>query len=122
MARQRRSFSADFKARVALEALREQKTINELASEFGVHPNLIREWKKHLLDELPQVFSSRKAADEKTQEQERERMFQQIGQLQYELAWLKKTVRAKDASQQQQPSAARVKRDTPVAGGESETA
>jgi transposase-like protein len=56
MARQRRSFSADFKARVALEALREQKTINELASEVGVHPNLIREWKKHLLDELPQVF------------------------------------------------------------------
>ncbi len=94
MARQRRTFSADFKARVALEALREQKTINELASEFGVHPNLIREWKKRLLDELPQVFSSRKDADEKTREQERERMFQQIGQLQYELAWLKKTVRA----------------------------
>ena len=90
MARQRRTFSADFKARVALEAIREQKTINELASEFGVHPNLIREWKKHALDELPQVFSSRKAADEKTQEQERERMFQQIGQLQSELAWLKK--------------------------------
>jgi putative transposase len=90
MARQRRSFSADFKARVALEALREQKTINELASEFGVHPNLIREWKKQALSELPQVFSSRKAADEKTQEAERERMFQQIGQLQYELAWLKK--------------------------------
>jgi hypothetical protein len=59
--------------------------------EFGVHPNLIREWKKHLLDELPQVFSSHKAADEKTQEEERERMFQQIGQLQYEFAWLKKS-------------------------------
>src|SRR5215472_9054158 len=57
MTRQRRSFSADFKARVALEALREQKTINELASEFGVHPNLIREWKKQALSELPQVFS-----------------------------------------------------------------
>jgi transposase-like protein len=91
MARQRRSFSADFKARVALEALREQKTINELASEFGVHPNLIREWKKQALSELPQVFSTRKAADEKAREAERERMFQQIGQLQYELAWLKKS-------------------------------
>lgn len=92
MTRQRRRFSADFKARVALEALREQKTINELASEFGVHPNLIREWKKQALSELPQVFSSRKATDEKTQVEERERMFQQIGQLQYELAWLKKKV------------------------------
>ncbi len=92
MTRQRRSFSADFKARVALEALREQKTMNELASEFGVHPNLIREWKKQALSELPQVFSSRKASEEKTQEAERERMFQQIGQLQYELAWLKKKV------------------------------
>ena len=90
MTRQRRSFSADFKARVAVEALREQKTINELASEFGVHPNLIREWKKQALSELPQVFSRRKASDEKTLVAERERMFQQIGQLQYELAWLKK--------------------------------
>jgi len=92
MTRQRRSFSADFKARVALEALRERKTINELASEFGVHPNLIREWKKQALSELPQVFSSRKATDEKSQVEERERMFQQIGQLQYELVWLKKKV------------------------------
>ena len=91
MARQRRSFSADFKARVALEAIREQKTINELASEFGVHPNLIREWKKHLLEELPQVFSSRKGTEVKTQEQA-ERMFQQIGQLQYEPGWLKDLV------------------------------
>jgi transposase-like protein len=90
MARQRRSFSADFKARVALEAIREQKTINELASEFGVHPNLIREWKKQALSALPHVFSSRQATDEQAQEEERERMFQQIGQLQYELAWLKK--------------------------------
>jgi transposase-like protein len=90
MARQRRTCSADFKARVALEALRAQKTINELASEFGVHPKLIRAGKKHLLDELPQVFSSHKAAEEKTLVEERERMVQQIGQLQYELAWLKK--------------------------------
>ena len=79
MARQRRSFSAEFKARVALEAIREQKTINELASEFGVHPNLVREWKKHLLDELPQVFSNRKAADEKTQEEERSGCFNKSG-------------------------------------------
>jgi transposase len=91
MGRQRRHFSADFKARVALEAIREQHTINELASEYGVHPNLIREWKKHLLSELPQVFNSRKGDEQKTLEEERDRLFQQIGQLQYELAWLKKS-------------------------------
>ena len=48
--------------------------------------------KRSALSELPQVFSSRKATDEKTLVEERERMFQQIGQLQYELAWLKKKV------------------------------
>jgi transposase-like protein len=47
MARQRRTFSIDFKVRIAQEAIRKQKTINELASEYGVHPNLIRKWKKH---------------------------------------------------------------------------
>jgi transposase len=88
--RQRRHFSAACNAKVALEAIREQYTINELASEYGVHPNLIREWKKHLLSELPQVFSSRKGDEQKTLEAERDRLFQQIGQLQYELAWLKK--------------------------------
>ncbi|GEM_PF-3141405 len=66
MAQQRRSFSADFKARVALEALlREQKAVNELAREFGVHPSLIREWKQLLLDTLPQAFSRHKSAEEK---------------------------------------------------------
>src|SRR5260370_3911957 len=88
MGQQRRRFSADVKAKVALDAIREQRTINELASEYGVHPNLIREWKKHLLSELPQAFSSHKAEDQRTLEEERDRLFQQIGQLQYALAWL----------------------------------
>jgi transposase-like protein len=92
MGQQRRRFSADFKAKVALDAIREHHTINELASGYGVHPNLIREWKKHLLGELPQVFSSQKGDDQKALEEERDRLFQQIGQLQYELTWLKKKV------------------------------
>jgi len=90
MGRQRRTFSAEFKAKVALAAIREQRTINELASEYGVHPNMVREWKKHLLEEVPQIFSTHTAEDEKAHEEERERLFQQIGQLQYELSWLKK--------------------------------
>src|SRR5260221_341829 len=92
MGQQRRRFSADVKAKVALDAIREQRTINELASEYGVHPNLIREWKKHLLSELPQVFSSRKGDEQRILEEERDRLFQQIGQLQYELAWLKEAI------------------------------
>jgi transposase-like protein len=92
MNRQRRHFSANFTAKVALEAIREQKTLNELASEYSVHPNLIRAWKKLAVNDLPQVFTGTKEATAQAYEAERERLFQQIGQLQYELSWLKKTV------------------------------
>ncbi len=92
MGRQRRLFSLDFKAKVALDAIREQHTINELASDYGMHPTLIREWKKHLFDELPQVFNSRKGDEQWHLEEEGDRLFQQIGQLQYEFAWLKNKV------------------------------
>ncbi len=90
MSRQRRHFSADFKAKVALEAIRELKTLNEIASEYGVHPNLVREWKKQVLSEMPGIFTSTKESDIQERAAEKERLFQQIGQLQYELAWLKK--------------------------------
>lgn len=92
MGRQRHLFSLDFKAKVALDAICEQHTINELASDYGVHPTLIREWKKHLLDELPQVFNSRKGDEQWRLEEEGDCLFQQIGQLQYEFAWLKNEV------------------------------
>jgi len=90
MTQQRRSSCADFKARAALAALREPKTINDLASEFGRHPHRIRAWKRHRLDELPQGFSSRKATEPTTLAHARERMVQQIGQPQYAVARLKK--------------------------------
>ena len=90
MSRTRRQFSAEFKAKVALEAIREQRTLNEIASEYGVHPNLVREWKKQVLSEMPAIFTSTKESDAQERETEKERLFQQIGQLQYELAWLKK--------------------------------
>ena len=59
MATQRNNYGAEFKARVALEALKGHKTINELVSHFGVHPTQINKWKKHLQTELPQIFSNR---------------------------------------------------------------
>ena len=58
MATQRKIYGAEFKARVALEALKGEKTINELVSQFGVHPTQINKWKKHLQAELPQIFSN----------------------------------------------------------------
>jgi putative transposase len=91
MGRQRPRFTADFKAKVALAALREDKTRAELASEFEVHGNQIREWKKQLLDAWPAVFGKRRGQDAKQQEELVEALDQQIGQLKVELDWLKKS-------------------------------
>jgi transposase-like protein len=68
-------------------------TINELASQFGVHPTLIQDWKKHLLAGAEQVFSNGLQADTTAQaEAQKPELFEQIGRLQMELEWLKKKV------------------------------
>ena len=90
--KQRRRFSAEFKARVAREALKEQKTIAELAAEYEVHPNQISQWKKQLLDVLPEIFSRRRGEEEKRRQELTDRLYRQIGRLQVELDWLKKKV------------------------------
>lgn len=92
MSTQRKSYPPEFKARIALEALKEQKTLNQLGSEYGVHPNQVSTWKKQLQSELPRVFSSasRREASREQQEQLQSHLYQQIGQLQVELDWLKK--------------------------------
>jgi putative transposase len=87
---QRKQYSAEFKAKVALEAIKGNKTINELASQFEVHPNQITQWKKQVLEEVPQIFSTRRAQAQKGQEELTASLYQQIGQLQVELDWLKK--------------------------------
>ncbi len=90
MATQRNNYGAEFKARVALEALKGHKTINELVSHFGVHPTQINTWKKHLQTELPQIFSNRRDKREQDHEALQAQLYQQIGQLKVELDWLKK--------------------------------
>ena len=90
MANMRKGHDAAFKARVALEALKGEKTIAQISSEYGVHANQIRQWRQRLLDELPQLFSDRrKKADEGSEELQSE-LYRQIGQLKVELDWLKK--------------------------------
>jgi len=59
MAFMRKQYEAAFKAKVALEAVKGEKTIAQIATEFEVHPNQIRQWRRHLLDVLPEVFSNR---------------------------------------------------------------
>ena len=90
MIKKRRRFTAQFKTRVARAALREDKTLAELASQFGIHANQITQWKRQALDALPDAFGRRKAADTKAAEAHESRLYEQIGKLQVELEWVKK--------------------------------
>jgi len=93
MAGKRRRFTAEFKARVVRAALREDKTLAELASQFGVHANQITQWKRQVLEAMPEVFGRRKEADAKAAEDQESRLYEQVGKLQVELEWLKKKAR-----------------------------
>ncbi len=90
MKRRRRQFSADWKAKIALEAIKGQRTVQEIASHYEVHPNLVTHWKKQLLQGAPEVFSSGKAEEGKADEELQAELYQQIGKLQVEVDWLKK--------------------------------
>jgi transposase len=86
----RKRYSASLKAKVAIEAVKEEKTIAQLASEFDVHPNQIRQWKKRLFEEAPNIFSHRREKQVQEQEQLEAELYRHIGQLKVELEWLKK--------------------------------
>ncbi len=86
----RKRYSAEIKAKVALEAIKGQKTTNEIAAEYGVYPSQIAQWKKQALDELPQIFSSGRSEQKQSDEALTATLYQEIGQLKVQLDWLKK--------------------------------
>jgi transposase len=88
----RKQHTAAFKAQVALAAVRGDKTVNELASQYGVHPTLIHGWKKQLLAGAEQVFGNGSRAATADAEAQKAELFEQIGRLKMELEWLKKKV------------------------------
>lgn len=94
MKKSRRTFSAEFKAKVAIEAIKEVKTISELAQIYQVHPNLIGLWKKEFLSNAGKVFEAGK--DETDQinklKKENEELVHHIGKLTVDINWLKKKV------------------------------
>ena len=90
MAGKRKQHTAAFKAQVALAALKGDRTVNELAGQFDVHPTLIHGWKKQLLAGADQVFSNGSQTAATDAEAEKAELFEQIGRLKMELEWLKK--------------------------------
>lgn len=86
----RKNYQTEFKAKVALEAVKGRLTINEISKQFGVHPNQISKWKKQFLESLPQIFDNSKKPREVENEELTNHLYQQIGQLKVELDWLKK--------------------------------
>ena len=94
MKTQRNRYAADFKAKLALEVIKGERTLNEIASEAQVHPNLLMQWKRQLLESLPTVFSDKRVKENKDQELLTDQLFQLIGQLKVELDWVKKKAAA----------------------------
>ena len=86
----RRRFSGEFKARVAVEAIRGAKTAHEIAREHGVHPTLVGQWKRQALEVLPEAFARGRDRGPEDEEGLRRELYQRIGELQMELEWLKK--------------------------------
>ena len=89
MKTQRHRYSADFKAKLALEVIKGSRTLNEIASEAQVHPNLLMQWKRQLLESLPTIFADKRVKDNKEQEALTDQLYQQIRQLKVELDFLK---------------------------------
>ena len=93
MAQQRKQYKAEFKFKVALEAAKGLKTINQLASEYELHPNQVSQWKKQLLEEGTTLFGNGSVKQQLEVVKVETDLYEQIGRLKMELEWLKKSTR-----------------------------
>ncbi len=86
----RKMYSGKFKGKVALEAVKDEKTIAELAGQYEVHPTQVKAWKQHVLSHIEDMFVDKRRKKDKEQEELIEELYKQIGQLKVELDWVKK--------------------------------
>jgi len=86
----KKKFEAKFKAKVALEAIKGEKTLAQISSLYGVHVNLIGRWKKDLLGNCAEIFSKRKDKEKAEHKDKESQLYKSIGELKYENDWLKK--------------------------------
>lgn len=92
----KKSFSPEFKVRVAIEAIKGIKSISEIASAYSVHPTQIGFWKHQLIDRAPTLFADKRAKDGKSQDRIIEELYKVIGQRDVELEWMKKNLQLMD--------------------------
>jgi len=88
--RQRQRRSKDFKFKVALEAIRNEKQINEIAAQYFVHPNQVAEWKRQLLEKGPALFGTQAEKTKKEGQDKTDALYKTIGHQQVQIDWLKK--------------------------------
>jgi len=85
-----RKFSAELKAKIAVEALKGQRTVQEIASSYAVHPAQVTSWKKQLLDFSPEAFLAGRLRSDQFDEELKRELYAEIGKLKVELDWLQK--------------------------------
>ena len=89
----RRKFSAEFKAKVALEAIKNQKTLAQLSQQYEVNPVTISKWKAEFLENMSLIFQGERSSSLESEDSEKDKLYSQIGQLKVELDFLKKSAR-----------------------------
>nr|WP_301538538.1 transposase [Akkermansia muciniphila] len=97
--KQRKRYTSEFKSQIVLEILKEEKTLSEIASDHGIHVNQLRQWKKAVIEQMPQIFANdnKKANQMQTDyENQIESLYTEIGKLTTQLSWIKKKSGIKD--------------------------